>query len=409
LLALPESLPRVFLSGEQKAAIQMLGGMWLEDQGRYDQALDRYRRVARGGEGNGQKTEALWRIGWIHYRTAHLAEASEAFQEMLTGKDDAQFTPQALYWLARTLGRQQDRKAVDLYLKLCRQYPFTFYCQLAQARTPVPDLLQVSTSEAPRDASMALTEGRSGVLRDRHYQKAVELKLLGLDQEAARELAWLIERYARDRAVLVDLSTLLSEAGAYSHALRVARLHFHDSLERGGESVPQALWSAAYPTVYLPAIRVHAGTTVDPYLVAAIIREESQYDARAVSRVGAVGLMQVMPATAQAVARMQGFPDVVRDDLFDQETNIRFGVRYLEQLLQQFSGNVMYAVAAYNAGPQAVTGWIAKNDSKEPDEFVELIPYQETRQYVKRVLRSYREYRRLGGGGCEVRFLDKVC
>lgn len=423
LLALPQSLPSLSLSNGQKAAIQMLGGLWLEDQSRYDQALARYRQVARNGEGNGQRTEALWRIGWIHYRTGHLAEARETFRELLAGQEDGQIAPQALYWLARTLDRQQDRQAAEIYLKLCRQYPFTYYCQLAQNRTPLPDLLPVSVAAAPSDqpispvpagggpadAPPAPTEGRSEVLRDLHYQKAVELKLLGLDQEAAKELAWLIERYSKDRATLIDLSALLSEAGAYYHALRVARVHFRDSLEQGGDSVPWALWGIAYPTVYLPTIRVYAGGAVDPYLVAAIIREESQYDARAVSRVGAVGLMQVMPATAQAVAKKQGFVEVGRDELFDQETNIRVGVRYLDQLLQQFSGNVMQAVAAYNAGPQAVAGWIEKNGSKEPDEFVEMIPYQETRQYVKRVLRSYREYHRLGGSACAAGVLDKVC
>lgn len=119
--------------------------------------------------------------------------------------------------------------------------------------------------------------------------------------------------------------------------------------------------------------------------------------------------MQVMPVTAQQVARKHGLPDVGRDDLFDQDTNIRVGARYVEQLLQQFNGNVMHTVAAYNAGPQAVAGWIAKSNGRAPDEWVELIPYQETRQYVKRVLRSYREYHRLGGSVCAVRFLDKAC
>jgi peptidoglycan lytic transglycosylase len=119
-------------------------------------------------------------------------------------------------------------------------------------------------------------------------------------------------------------------------------------------------------------------------------------------------LMQLMPTTAQAVAQRNGGA-VSRDDLFDQETNIRYGVRYLEQLLGQFNGNLVHAVAAYNAGPPIVTGWIQKFGDKEPDEFVESIPYQETRQYVRRVLRSYREYRRLGGEACAVRSLDKAC
>jgi soluble lytic murein transglycosylase len=143
-------------------------------------------------------------------------------------------------------------------------------------------------------------------------------------------------------------------------------------------------------------IKGQGANGVDPYLVAAIIREESQYDWRAVSRVGAIGLMQVMPGTANNVAQRLGIPAVGRDDLFDQETNIRIGVHYVEQLLEQFSGNVAYTIASYNAGPIAVGSWIALHRGRSQDEFVELIPYQETRQYVKRVLRSYREYIRLG-------------
>jgi soluble lytic murein transglycosylase len=136
---------------------------------------------------------------------------------------------------------------------------------------------------------------------------------------------------------------------------------------------------------------------VDPFLIAAIIREESQYDWRAVSRVGAIGLMQIMPATANAVAQRHRLPGVMREDLFDQDTNIQIGVRYVEQLLAQFSGNVAQTIAAYNAGPIAVEGWAATYRGRSEDEFVELIPFLETRQYVKRVLRSYKEYLRLAG------------
>jgi len=406
LLALARSFSRLALSDEQKATIQMLMGTWLEDQGRSDQALAKYRQAAQAGEGTTQQADALWRIGWVHYRAGHFAEARETLQELVKGREDGPYAAQALYWTARAAERQKDRRAADLYLKLCRQYALTYYCQLAHFRTELPGVAQVSAAGA---ALAAPAEGRVAVRQDAHYLRASELKLVGMDQDAAREVASLIERSVRDRPALMELSMLLSEAGAYHHALRLARLHFREGLERGGDTVPPALWQVAYPTAYLPTIRAHAGPAVDPFLVAAIIREESQYDTRAVSRVGAIGLMQVMPATAQAVAKKQGLPDIGRGDLFDQETNIRVGARYMEQLLQQFAGNPVQAVAAYNAGPQIVATWIAKNGHREPDEFVEMIPYQETRQYVKRVLRSYREYRRLSGGGCEVRFLDKVC
>ena len=229
------------------------------------------------------------------------------------------------------------------------------------------------------------------------YQRGIELKTLGFVQDAARELG-LTEQYSRDQDVLLAFSTLLSEVGAYHPALRVAKVHFREKLERSGLSTAPALWTVAYPTGLVPTIAAQGVVAVDPYLAAAIIREESQYDEKALSVVGAVGLMQLMPVTANAVAQRHGFPPVGREELFDREINIRLGVRYLGQLLDQYNGNLAYAVAAYNAGPMAVNNWIAVHQGRDQDEFVELIPYQETRLYVKRVLRSYGEYRRLHNG-----------
>lgn len=408
LLALASAPLRQGLALDRKAAIYLVVGSWQDDQGRSDEALATYRKVVQLGDASGQRGEALWRIGWIQYRAGRYGQAVDTLRELLKSKDDPLAAPKALYWTARSLERNRDVAAADAYLQLCRSYPYTYYCQLAQLRADPAMAAPAVAEGVPADGRTG-DDRRDSVLRDIHYQRAVELKLLGLDQEAAKEWASLPERYARDRAALAELSSLLNQAGAAHQALRLARVYFRDGIERGGEPVPLPLWSVAYPTLYLPTIRLHAGATVDPYLVAAIIREESQYDPRALSRVGAVGLMQVMPVTAQQVAKKQGFPEVDRDGLFDQETNIRVGARYVEQLLQQFDGNLIQTVAAYNAGPQAVSGWIAKFNGREPDEWVESIPYQETRQYVKRVLRSYREYHRLGGSVCSVRFLDKAC
>jgi soluble lytic murein transglycosylase len=246
------------------------------------------------------------------------------------------------------------------------------------------------------DASLP-RNNRSEIEQQSAYRRAIELKVLGLESDAAHELAILTDRYAQDASTLMALSVMLNEVGAYHHALRLARARFRDKLERTGGPVAPEMWEVAYPTGLVTTIKDQGAKGVDPYLVAAIIREESQYDWKAVSRVGAIGLMQVMPGTANAVAQRYGFPAVARDDLFDQETNIRIGVRYVEQLLDQFSGNVVQTIAAYNAGPVVVGSWVALHRGRSQDEFVELIPYQETRQYVKRVLRSYREYTRLNG------------
>ena len=408
LLGLLSTVPaHLLLSGDQKAMIHMLSGIWLDDQGQSDKAILKYRQAAQSAESNGQRLEALWRIGWAYYRTGQYQTAVESFQKIVGGVEDPQWTPQALYWIGRTRERLHDAQAIETYAHLCRRYLFTYYCQLAQPKldSPIPASVVV-------DVPLAVgfgTETINDLKKDHHYLKAIELKLLGLDQDAAKELAFLPDRYAKDRAVIMELCGLLSEAGEHHQALRLARLYFREPIERGnGGGVPEKLWSVAYPTAYLSVIRTYAGS-VDPFLAAAIIREESQYDIRALSRVGAVGLMQVMPATAQIMAKKSGGGDVGREDLFNHVTNIRFGVTYLGQLLEQFSRNVTQVVASYNAGPQAVSAWMAKYAGKDPDEFVEMIPYLETRQYVKRVLRSYREYLRLAGAACESRSLDKVC
>jgi soluble lytic murein transglycosylase len=243
----------------------------------------------------------------------------------------------------------------------------------------------------------APSTNRTEIEQQPAYRRAVELKTLGLEQDAARELSALTDRFSRAPDTLAALSVMLNEVGAYHHALRLVRAQFRDRLERTGGAVAPELWRVAYPTGLIPTIKMQGANGVDPLFVAAIIREESQYDWRAVSRVGAIGLMQVMPTTAKAVAQRHHLPAVEREDLFDQETNIRIGVRYVEELLEEFSGNLVQAIAAYNAGPMVVGTWSVTYRGQSEDEFVELIQYQETRQYVKRVLRSYKEYLRLAG------------
>jgi len=406
LLDLARSLPASSLSAEQKGQITLFVGMWLEDQGRFDDAIVRYRQVAKVGEPVSQRAEARWRVGWVYYRMARYREVVDELR-LLADQHDYDFEPQALYWLGRAAELSQQSNAHDAYVQLCQRYVYTYYCQLARERIDIP--MSESPAVEPISAPVPVNGGspdnggaaravsaRDEIGQQSAYRRAIELKTLGLESDATRELAGLTDRYGRDPDILIALATMLNEVGAYHHALRLARARFRDKLERTGGIVDPSLWKVAYPTGLLPTIKSLGVSGVDPYLVAAIIREESQYDRQAVSRVGAIGLMQVMPGTANNVAQRLGLPAVGRDDLFDQETNIQIGVHYVEQLLEQFSGNIALTIASYNAGPMVVGSWIALHPGRSQDEFVELIPYQETRQYVKRVLRSYREYIRLG-------------
>lgn len=408
LLELSRSLDKLSLSAEQKGQINIFAGIWLEDQKQLNEAIAKYRLVARAGEPATQRAEGSWRVGWALYRMARYKEATEVWQQIIDQRD-SDYEPQALYWAARSLTQTQNGRARDVYAQLCRQYPFTYYCQLAREQAPdaVIEIGSLATPvaavEAPVSEVMAPSSMKfAEVEQQPTYRRALELKILGLEADAARELAVLTERYTQDPEVLMTLSMRLNEVGAYNHALRLARAKFREKLERTGGPVAPGLWAVAYPTGLIPTIKMQGLNGVDPYLVAAIIREESQYDVRAVSRVGAIGLMQVMPATANQVAQRHHLPAVTREDLFDQETNIRIGSRYVEQLLAQFSGDVIQTIAAYNAGPIAVGNWAGLHKGRSQDEFVELIPFQETRQYVKRVLRSFKEYLRLAGAALPV-------
>ena len=164
-----------------------------------------------------------------------------------------------------------------------------------------------------------------------------------------------------------------------------------------------------YPTGYVNTIRRHSDQHVDPYLVAGIIREESLYNPTALSPVGAMGLMQLMPKTADRLARQLGLGPVDREDLFEGDFNVRLGVAYVGELLRIYEGNRIQTVAAYNAGRDAVERWIAKFGHRAPDEFVELISYKETRRYVKRVITSYRIYLDLYATTCSAPYLDTDC
>lgn len=125
------------LSSEQKGQVGLLVGIWLEDQKQFEEAIARYRAVAKAGEPATQRAEARWRIGWVHYRTGQYREASETLQSIVE-RHDGEFEPQALYWMARAAEQGGPSQAAELYRQLCQRYVYTYYCQLARQRVAVP-------------------------------------------------------------------------------------------------------------------------------------------------------------------------------------------------------------------------------------------------------------------------------
>ena len=360
--------------------------------------------------------EAHWHIAWIHYKNGRLQAAQKVMDELLSRYANSAFKPQTLYWKAKLLERNGNiGGAQEVYGRLCDDHARTYYCHRTRKRLEDllpqensrpnleafrPPKIQWQVSGAPASSvsedvvgSSELQEEPEELTGDEQYRRARELMLIGLSDDATREMSALVGRYTGDRRTLLFLADRLYALGAFDQALRIIRLYFQEVLEKGDPKIPDHFWEEAYPLGMMDQIiRLIGPDRLDPYLVASIIREESGYDPSAVSRAGAVGLMQVMPETGRRVAIQLGLKDFQPDQLLDHELNIKLGARYLTHLFEQFKDNLIFTIAAYNAGPEAVTEWIGRADYQNLDEFVEQIPFSETRLYVKKVLRSYYEY-----------------
>ncbi|MBA3964972.1 MAG: transglycosylase SLT domain-containing protein [Nitrospirales bacterium] len=409
------SIDRV--TGDQQSMLFTFYGIWLEDHARWLEAGKAYRRAGAVAHTLTQRLDAFWRVGWIHYQQKQFIEAIEIFQEIIqavgTPQTDSSLhaASQAFYWLARAqehLGQMEPAR--ERLKKLSQDYPFTYYGQLAEIRLG-PTEISTTQWAVLASTDVMKVDTPAHLQQDIHYQKIQELRTLHLHKEAVQELEVVFARFGADPQAFPQLVSLASEVGAYDVGIRLSIRHFGATLRKGQLHSSSAAWLGAFPMGYQRVIQSFAPKQVDPFLVAGLIREESLYSARVVSPVGAIGLMQLMPETAKRVGRQLGLPDSDSDrkGLEEPNRNIQLGTYYLGQLLNEFQGNIIYSVAAYNAGPQAVKRWIGQNGHRDPDEFIELIGFRETRGYVKRVLGSYRIYRTLFGDACRGVSLDRFC
>jgi soluble lytic murein transglycosylase len=266
LLDLSRTVLKRSLSAEQKGQIQLFAGIWLEDQAQYDEAMEKYRQVAKSGEPASQRAEAQWKEGWVLYQTGRYRDAIAVWQHIVDQRA-SDFEPQALYWIARAHGRIGSPKSREFFLPLCVRFPYTYYCQLAREQTEIPlsdppeqtEAVIVAASEGSNGGGIqerAPDTKRGEIEQQPAYRRAVELRTLGLEHDAARELTALTDRFSRDPEVLAALSILLNEVGAYHHALRLVRAQFRDKLERTGGVMAADLWRVAYPMGLISTIKM---------------------------------------------------------------------------------------------------------------------------------------------------------
>jgi len=364
--------------------------------------------VARYPQGD-YRAEALFRSAWLARAGGDLDGAAAALRRMEDEFRDVDpyEHARAAYWRGRVLGERRhrgDREAARAtFSDLVARYPADYYGLLARARLAEggevpPDGIAIGASSAGE------FRYRPGpLLEDRHFRAALVLLRAGMAREAADELNAVDRRQlapsgADGAEPLLLLGELLDRAGDARAAHGLLRSQGRQVLRQPPEGMGLRVWQVAYPPAWRDEVlRWAPKAGVPPDLLQAIMREESALDPAAVSPAGAVGLTQLMQPTAAEVARRLRLRVPDASDLADPALNIRLGAVHVGDLLRRFAGSAPLAVAAYNAGDTPVRGWWTSRASMPLDEFVEEIPIQETRGYVKRVLRTYAAYRFLYG------------
>jgi len=364
----------------------------LQDMGRTADAAAAYRALAARYPNREVAGDALWELGWTAYVASKPKDAEQTWTRLTEIPGGRSLRIKALYWTGRAREAMAGRVAAErFYQRVTSEAPRSYYGMLAARRSPGA----ITTASDP---PVRLPENPlDAIASDPGYARVELLRRIGLVDAALEELEDVAQRSIGDTVRLYGLTSAYVRDERYHLALRILRRHFA-GVAASGQGVPQAFWEMLYPfgwrtEVFDAAQRVG----LDPFLVAAVVREESSYYPRAVSRAGARGLMQLMPATAQPMAAVRGWPFRDGSLLDDPAANIHMGSSFLAGLMREF-GDARVALAAYNAGPGNARKWWKARTSDDIELWVEQIPFDETRNYVKKVTLSWHEYTRIYSG-----------
>ncbi len=383
-LAVFEAFLERYPRNDQAAEAAYAVGRIHQHQDRADEAVGAYSRLLHSYPRSRLANEARWRIGWVHYRKLRFDAAAASFAGLANITKD-RVRDEALYWQGRSLARTGKVAAArDLYQSVLRRDPSGYYAMWSEhqlGRRRVDKTMLDSSAPAAPEPPLPPPPDVSDPF---HLDRALELGLAKVFDLAAEELDALDEAYPGNRDVDRFVFAAYQVVDGYAHVLRRLRdgkaATNLSAAEREQALYPLAFWHIVQPRAEQLGL--------DPLLLEALMRQESLFDPHARSRANARGVMQLLPSTAKQVA---GDSDT-EPNLYDPETNIDLGSRYLRSLLVRFDFDPLKAIAAYNGGETAVEKWHRQYGDLAADEFVESITYRETRDYVKKVVANYRKY-----------------
>ena len=368
-----------------------------------EEADDVFRELVRRFPRGRFADRAAWKIGWLAYKDDRFAAAAATFEAAAAASPRANYRPSWLYWAARSHDRLGNRPAATaLYRVVAADYLNSYYGRLVstvlatRGEAPVRPIVVTG----PVDAAPAALVPTATVIR--------ALASVELYDQALQEVEYAIRAWGDSSALQATVAWLRHHRALQPQAadrfvdlrgaITIMRRTYPQFLAAGGEQLPPDVLRIIFPLDYWPLIKKYSDAhRLDPYLITALVSQESTFTADVRSSANAVGLMQLIPGTARRLAARLGIR-YSSGILTQPETNIRLGMRYFKDLMDRFGG-AHFALAGYNAGERRVARWIGERPGFEQDEFIDDIPFPETQNYVKRILGTADDYRRLYDDG----------
>lgn len=368
-------------------------------------AVSYYQTVAERFPSGRYAANAHWKVAWQAYLEGSRTAALRLLEEHITRFANSSHQASALYWLGRLAQEAAEAaRARAHFAKLLERFPHSYWANRAEERLREPPAVEPASpatapallAALPAPAPIARVDGPVPPEAEVRRKKAEALETLALGALALDELRAGYEKTGAS-ALLLPMARLAAGEQRYLLAFEFARRIAPEVTAYPLAAVPREVWEILFPRPYWDEIRREAERNgLDPLLVAALIRQESGFQTEATSSQGAIGLMQVLPRTGRKLARELRLRYRTAR-LYEPDYNLRLGTHYLAKLMQEFGNDLESALASYNAGEQRVQAWRAERTYREPAEFVEAIPFTETRDYVQIIARNYNLYRRLYG------------
>jgi soluble lytic murein transglycosylase len=343
-----------------------------------------------------------WKVTFHAYMQGQ-ADAGRLLREHLRSYP-AHFTAgAALYFLGRRAERENDLSAArTCYQRLPQAFENHYYATLARERLRSPEIAGAAPSAETARFLAAVTfpepkpvPAQSASATTARIERSRLLRTAGLADLADSELRFGARTDGQPPLLAMEMA---GAAAAPHQAMRIMKSLAPEYLNLALDQAPRRFWELLFPLPYrADVVRAAREKNLDPYLLAGLIRQESEFDPQARSHANAFGLTQVRPATGRLFARQAGIARFSSRLLFQPAANLKIGVSIFSSMLEQNGGKLEQTLAAYNAGPNRAAEWLTWNIYREPAEFVESIPFTETRDYVQAVLRNADLYRRLYG------------